>query len=60
MSDSTLALVLTVAIMGGLLLWVPLLRTGEALINRSSSQRPDNRPNLVEEDTGPQFTGEVA
>ena len=60
MSDTTLALVLTVAIMGGLLLWVPLLHTGETLINRYSSERIDDAPNLVEEDTGPQFTGEVA
>lgn len=60
MSDQLLALILTFVLLAALFLWVPLLHTAEALSHRYPLQNGDDMPNLVEEDTGPHFTGEVA
>jgi hypothetical protein len=60
MSDMTLALTLTLVLLAALFVGVPLLQSLEALTRSSPNHGVLDMPNLVEEDAGPQFTGEVA
>ncbi len=60
MSDTFLALALTLVVLVVTVLCVPLLQATEALTLRYPLRRVENMPDLVEEDAGPQFTGEVA
>ena len=60
MSDTILALILTVMTLVLMLIWVPMLQSLETLARRFPADGTGEMPNLVEEDSGPQFTGEVA
>ncbi|WP_263383844.1 hypothetical protein [Granulicella arctica] len=60
MSDTILALVLTITTLILMLIWVPMLQTVEVLARRYPVDGTAEMPNLVEEDSGPQFTGDVA
>ena len=60
MSDTILALVLTGLFLAILFLAAPMLQSAETLGRRRPVRSQEDMPNLVEEDTGPQFTGDVA
>ena len=60
MSDMTLALVLTGTFLVILFFSMPLLHSAETLNRLRPLKNAEDMPNLVEEDTGPQFTGEIA
>jgi hypothetical protein len=60
MSIFILVLVLTFVLLASMFIWVPLLQSAEALSRRYPRQRYAEMPDLREDDTSPQFTGEVA
>ena len=60
MSDTVLVLILATTILSVLLLWLPLLHAAEALSRDYPTERSGDLLNLIEEDSGPQFTGDVA
>ncbi len=60
MSDTILAVVLTVILLAAMFVWVPLLQSAEALTRRYPQPQDGEMPDLREEDAGPQFTGNVA
>jgi hypothetical protein len=60
MSDITLVLTLAIVLLAALFVGIPLLQSLEAFTRTHSNHGILDMPNLVEEDAGPQFTGEVA
>lgn len=60
MSDVTFVFVLAMTLLSVMLICMPLLQTAEALARDYPRERSGELLNLIEEDSGPQYTGEVA
>jgi len=60
MSDTVLAFIVISSLLAAMLIWVPLLQSAEALTRCYPLQRSEELTSFEEEDSSPQFTGDVA
>jgi hypothetical protein len=60
MSETILALILTVVLILAMLVWVPIMQSAETHGRRYSSRRSGTIPELTEEEPSPELTGEIS